>query len=130
MGEIGHVASNFENFPFTAQATIGNIYRFAKQDTADNLSVNIAGDGGDAIGVFTNTASSGEKVPVSLGANYLVPVEAGGSISLGDNIASDASGRAVTAAGGDVILGKAMSAVSNAGEYIIVLFYGEHFETA
>ena len=51
-------------------------------------------------------------------------VEAGGTIAVGDEVAADAQGAAVKAAGNDKIAGTARSAASTVGEVIQVFLKG------
>ena len=82
--------------------------------------VDPTGDGADAAGVLQNApAAAGRAAEVAISG--VVKVEAGGSVTAGDDIASDASGNAVTAATGDQILGVALEDGAD-GQRIEILF--------
>ncbi|KPK37655.1 MAG: hypothetical protein AMJ69_10785 [Gammaproteobacteria bacterium SG8_47] len=79
------------------------------------------GDGAAAIGVLLNDpAAQGRAAEVCIGG--LTRVECGtAGVTAGDDIASDASGNAVPAATGDVILGTALETGAD-GEVISIIF--------
>lgn len=80
-------------------------FRFVKADGTQ------AGAGEAAIGVtLTAAAAAGASLTVVTGGS--APVIAGGAIAVGDPIASDAQGRAVPAAAGNVIIGVALESAS------------------
>lgn len=82
--------------------------------------VDPTGDGAAAIGVLLNDpAAAGRAAEVCIGG--LTRVSAGGSITAGDEVASDAAGEAVAAATGDIILGTAVTGGSD-GEVISIVF--------
>jgi len=69
--------------------------------------VDVAGDGVAAVGVLLNEpAAAGRAATVVVSGKTIV--EAGGSITAGDDIASDLNGDAITADTGDIILGYAL----------------------
>ena len=79
--------------------------------------------GSDAIGVAAEASATGDTqaIPVSLLDGSLQEVEAGAAIDVSSaavNITTDTSGRAITAATGNAILGIAVSSASGAGEII------------
>jgi len=79
-----------------------------------------AGDGADAVGVLQNDPdTAGHAANVAI--NGVSRVSAGAGVSQGDDVASDTNGQAVTAASGDVVLGKALEAASGSGSIIPVL---------
>jgi hypothetical protein len=75
----------------------------------------LTGAGLVADGVMTNAPDADEPANIS-GPGYRGDVESGGAVTAGDNVASDATGRAVTAAAGDYIVGRALEAATGAGE--------------
>lgn len=74
--------------------------------TATGRSVALTGDGLAADGVVLNDPKNGGTATVAVFGRVIV--EAGGVITAGDNVASNATGEAVEAAGGNIILGKAL----------------------
>lgn len=79
-----------------------------------------AGAGAAAFGVSQFPAASGDLVTLTNIGTAIV--EAGAAISANAEIQSDASGRAVTSAGG-VVLGRALEAATASGQKIEVLLY-------
>lgn len=78
------------------------------------------GDGASADGVLQNDpAADGRAAEVAIGG--IVKVMCGGVVTRGGNVASDASGTAVDAATGDVILGKALETGAT-GSVISIIF--------
>ncbi|GEN33847.1 capsid cement protein [Aneurinibacillus danicus] len=95
-----------------ASAPVGE-YRFVTAAGAQ------AGAGAAAIGVsLTAAAAAGASLTVVTGGT--APVIAGGAINAGDPVTSDAEGRAVPAATGNVINGVALEAAA-LGEPVEVL---------
>jgi hypothetical protein len=78
-----------------------------------DLTVAICGDGGKAVGVLQNDPDSGETATVRCFGRASVYV--GEAIDFGDKIASDADGKAATAATGDHVLGLALSTSDGTG---------------
>lgn len=79
------------------------------------------GDGAIADGVLLNApAAAGRAAEVAIGG--IVKVECGGTVTRGGPVASDASGNAVDAASGDVILGTALETGAD-GSVISILFH-------
>lgn len=77
------------------------------------------GDGAAADGVLQNDpAASGREAVIATAGR--VKVKLGGTVAAGDDVASDTNGKAVSAATGDVILGKCVEggAVNNIGSII------------
>lgn len=67
----------------------------------------VTGDGESAIGVLQNKPDAAGK-SATIGYTGISKVKAGGTITAGQPVASDANGEAVTAATGDIVLGTAM----------------------
>lgn len=65
----------------------------------------VCGDGANASGVLQNKPGAAGRACHISGPGSVTKVEAGGTIAMGANVASDANGNAVTAASGDYILG-------------------------
>lgn len=108
---------------YTANATV-NPSRFVKFDSADDLVIQGAAATDLLIGVSVETigASSGESLDViHAGLAY---VEAGGNITRGTKVTSDANGKAVAAApaaGSNVQVGGIALASAVSGDLIPVL---------
>lgn len=83
--------------------------------------VDPTGDGLAADGVVQNDPAAAGRA-ATVGVSGRTKVVAGGVVTAGDEVASDTSGRAVTAATGDIILGRALSTSANAGEIISIIF--------
>jgi hypothetical protein len=87
-----------------------------------------AADGVDTAGVSfgSTTANAGDPRAFAAVTNTgcRVEVEAGEAVAIGDDVASDAQGRAKTSATGDFIQGSALTAASAAGEIVDILYYG------
>lgn len=83
-------------------------FLLVKGHTTANQVV-LAGDGENAIGVlYEPAAAAGRAVAVANGG--VVRAYAGGNVSVGARVASDANGKIVTAASGDYVLGVAKTA--------------------
>jgi len=82
--------------------------------------VDPAGDGAFAEGVLQNDPDAAGKA-ASVQIDGISKVTAAGAISVGDAVSSAASGKANTAASGDVILGTALGAATADGDVISVL---------
>jgi hypothetical protein len=85
---------------------------------ASDGQVDHTGDGLRADGVAL-MAASGAGTAITVAYDGRVTVEAEGSISRGAAVASDASGKAVAAGTGDIILGTALEAAAD-GQIITV----------
>jgi hypothetical protein len=90
----------------------------ANDTLGGNIVVSPAGNGARAIGIATYDALAGQKVPVMRG-HKVVPVEAGAAMTAGDQVQSDASGRAITLAGG-FACGVVLNSPTAAGQVAIV----------
>lgn len=85
----------------------------------------VSSAGGDADGVLQNDPSAaGRAATVAIGG--IVKVKAGAVVAAGAKVQSDATGRAITAATGDHVLGKAVTAAGAADEIISVLLKSTH----
>jgi hypothetical protein len=65
-----------------------------------------AAAGGNAIGILSNNPDVGQAATVTVSGGYMV--EAGGTITAGDQVQSSATGTALLAATSDVVLGYAL----------------------
>lgn len=82
--------------------------------------VDPTGDGASAIGVVQNDPNAaGKAATIAIGG--VTKVSAGGAITAGNAVASDAAGEAVVAASGDVILGTALADAAD-GDLVSILF--------
>jgi len=95
--------------------------QFQFVDVSADGQVDLSGDGAYAIGILQNEpAAAGRAAEVAI--NGKTQVKCGGTVTAGGPVASDASGQAVDATSGDVILGEAMEAGAS-GEVITILFH-------
>ncbi|QNN99843.1 hypothetical protein P67b_00084 [Ruegeria phage Tedan] len=87
-------------------------------------------DGDDAVGVSMgfyddseNTAGNATTAhSVAVNQGMRIGVEAGAAVAIGDDVSSDGTGRVITSASGDAILGVAVSAGTAAGQIVDVVF--------
>lgn len=93
-------------------------YKFVKESGA---TVVLAGNGDEATGVLWNDPASGRAATVVRGGDP--HVYAGAAIAAGVNVGVDATGRAVLAATGDVIVGKTRAAAAAAGDLVQIEFF-------
>ena len=85
----------------------------------------VSSAGGDADGVLQNApAAQGRAAALAYAGK--VKVVAGATVAAGAKVQSDASGRAIAAASGDHVLGKALTAAASAGNLIEVLLVSKH----
>ncbi|TXH50754.1 MAG: DUF2190 family protein [Desulfurellales bacterium] len=87
---------------------------------ASDGQIDPTGDGALADGVLQNTPDAAGKA-ATLAISGVSRVKAGAGVTKGDLVASDASGKVVTAATNDQILGKALATASGDGSIIPVL---------
>ena len=95
-----------------ATGAMANIRRFVGFDGA------VCAAGAKALGTNSYTAVAGEHVGVD--SHGVILVEAGAAIAVGAQVQSDATGRAITLAGGTAN-GWAMDAAAAAGEIIRIV---------
>ena len=81
-------------------------YLFAAMDAAGKAAV--CGDGAQAFGVIEAGSIAGGASTITVSGKVMV--KCGGTVTIGDDVASDAAGKAVNAASGDIILGRAYEA--------------------
>ena len=83
---------------------------------------------GRAIGVNLDNGKEGETVGVMTESGSLIEIVAAAAIAVGADIATNAAGRAVTAAGVTTqVLGVAMEAADSDGDLITMLFQPRGF---
>jgi len=97
--------ANVETLTYIAGSDL-SAHQFGFVSLAADGEVDATGDGAEAVGVLMNDPVASAAATVAYSGRVLV--EAGASVTAGDDIASDANGNAVTAATSDVILGKAL----------------------
>jgi len=98
-------------------------FRFVVLNTSGQL-VAVSSAGADADGVLLNKPdAAGKAAEFAFGG--IVKVVAGGSITAGDKVQSDAAGEALTAASGDHVLGKALKDADD-GDLVEVLLVSKH----
>lgn len=97
--------------------------RIVKFDAADGEVVQAAAATDLLLGVAAATAASGDRVRVD--HEGIVQVEAGGAITRGDYVTSDANGKAVAAAPGagvnNSVIGRALVTAANADIFPVLL---------
>lgn len=114
MATIGQV--NTETF--IAQGAVTKL-TFVKPHASER-GVVAAGAGEAAVGVALLDGTAG--VPIGVVTEGRVKVTAGGAVTAGGNVASDANGEVVNATTGDIILGTAMeTGVDN--QVVTIQFY-------
>lgn len=96
-----------------------NQYRFVKPGATEMQVVAIAAATDKPIAVQLDKPNAAGK-PVETVSLGVVPVEAGAAVSVGAEVQTDASGRAITLTTGGIGVGRALSAASGAGERIAV----------
>lgn len=104
--------------------SVAGQFRFVEATTTDNEVDVVGSAGADAIGVLLNKPdAAGRDAEVAFAGR--VKVVAGGTVTAGDKVQSDASGEAITASTGDFVLGTCL--VGGAvGELIEMLLGSNH----
>lgn len=97
-------------------------WTFVIGNTTDRTVVN-ATDGQAADGVLINTPTSGAAATVVTAGRVMIEVGTGG-LTAGDAVASDANGEAITAASGDIVVGKALETAAAGTRTTIDFFRG------
>lgn len=104
---------------YTAGADLtGSQYLFVKLSGA---GVVVCGDGQAAVGVLWNDPANTQAASVVRGGDP--QVYAGTALAAGINIASNAAGKAVVAALGDIILGTTRAAADAADDLVQINFF-------
>lgn len=85
----------------------------------------VASAGGDADGVLQNDPAAIDR-EAEVAFSGVVKVVAGDAVTRGAKVQSDALGRAITAASGDHVLGRALETAGAAGDIIAVLLNSSH----
>lgn len=99
------------------------IYRFVVA-AADGL-YDYSGAQGAISGVSAESVTINQALAMAIPNGAIVKVEAGAVVAINAKVASDATGRAITAVttAGNVIAGRALDAAAAAGEIIRVQFF-------
>jgi hypothetical protein len=84
----------------------GSQFLFAKMDAAAKAVV--AGNGDGTIGVIEVGAAAGNACTITHSGKVMVMC--GGTVTIADDVGIDAAGKAVNAASGDIIVGRAYEA--------------------
>lgn len=97
----------------------GMAYRIVKT-SASGVVTNTTAATDIMIGVLTDGVADGSAEPqgVSVAISGIAKIKAGGVVAVGDQLTSNGDGRAIAAAGGNSIIGRALSAASGADEVI------------
>lgn len=104
-----------------ANGAMASRFRFVVM-TGD-YTVGYAGAGVQAAGINQDTADiAGRGVNVATGNNPSSKLEAGAAFAAGAKLAPDASGRGVTAVGGQPYSARAMQAATALGDIVEVLY--------
>lgn len=112
---------NFSTYSYEAGAAIGQ-YIMVSNSTSVNRRVGITGAGALPTGVTLNK-STAQGQALTVANNGIVKMLAGAAVLNGAYVASDASGRAVTAATGNFAIGRAVTSGAT-GEIIEVQWLG------
>ena len=94
-------------------------YYFGAINTSGQVAA--CGDGAKADGVIYNDPAAAGRA-TALAITGRMKVVAGSAVTVGDDVSSDSSGRAVPVVSGDFTLGTAIEAATAAGDIISVLF--------
>ena len=122
--------------PTTVTRTAGSaitVYRYVVFTTGDSKYDMVSGAQGEMDGIAAETvAADGDAFPMVIPDGAIVKVEAGAAVAVGAVLASDTSGRAITAVSGvgNYTGGKALQAASAAGEIIQIQFLKAKDEVA
>lgn len=103
-------------------------YRFVVFAPGDSKYDHVAGAQGDLDGISAEgVAADGDVFPMVVPDGCIAKVEAGDVVAVGATVASDASGRAITAVSGagNFTAGKALTGAAGAGEIIEIQFLKE-----
>lgn len=93
-------------------------YCFVDLDANGRVAVN--GDGAQAIGVLQNDpAALGRAAAVMI--NGITKIKVAGTLTAGDDVSSDSSGRATTPVTGDRILGRVLESSTGANQIVPML---------
>lgn len=113
------MAWELPSYKFTPDVAAADLstkqFLFVKQTSS---GINVAGDGEVSCGVLQNAPAAGYACEVE--GFGVTKVYASAAIAKGANIASDATGKAATAASGEYVQGFALEAAGGDGELMTV----------
>jgi Uncharacterized conserved protein (DUF2190) len=105
---------------FNSTNTLANQFVFVTVDPANSNSVILPTAGGYAIGVTQDTPSAGDPTAVcTIGS--VTKVLCSASISVGQDVSTDANGNAIPAVSADYVLGTCIEAGTNG--FLAVIIY-------
>ena len=107
------------SIPANADLSANQYFIAAVVDASGEGQAALCGDGAQPCGVIYNNPDAAGKA-TSIAYKGIVKVKAGGAITAGNTVASDAAGEAVVATTGDVILGIALDTAVD-GDIVSVL---------
>lgn len=111
------VADNVQTITLLASGALP-LYRFVSLSSGQAA---LSGAGANMVGVTAQEALVADEPIAVAELQGVMKVEAGAAVSQDDDVASDASGRAVTAVATNTVGGSALDAAGAAGEIIRVL---------
>ncbi|MAK54616.1 MAG: DUF2190 domain-containing protein [Pusillimonas sp.] len=118
------VLESVKSVTLTAGGAIGQyeVVEILSANAGEVTSVATAGN--DGVGVALEAAAAdGDKINVAvITGGGKCKAKAGAAVAAGVNLTTDASGRVVTAAVGNAVIGKSLSAAGAAGEILTMLF--------
>lgn len=97
------------------------VRRIVAVDATDHTKINHCGSNAQAVGVSEVTGAIGDEIQVAIAG--ILPIEAGGTIALNDEVVSDANGKAVVRGATATVLYKVVGrAITQAasGELVMV----------
>lgn len=108
---VAHKAIETRTVTLAAAATLGRAVGY------DSLPISTAG-AQNAWGIATTSGIVGDRIGVVTEGS--VPAEAGAAITVGQRLATDATGRLIPATTGQFVLGRSLGAASSAGKFFEV----------
>ena len=104
------VTQSRDNRTLIAAADLsGSQFHFAKMDSAGKAA--ICGNGDAAFGVIEVGGTAGAASTITVRGKVMV--KCGAAVTIGDDVGIDAAGKAVNAASGDIIVGRAYETGAN-----------------
>jgi hypothetical protein len=111
-------------YTMKAGADLSAVQYHIMRDLASGNQTNIASDATNtgAIGVLQNKPAATDRA-ASIAYAGTSKVVAGGSVTMGDLVTTNSSGRGATAGSGDMVVGRALQTSSTDGEVITAVLY-------
>lgn len=104
-------------------------YRFVKENATNTENIDMADTAGEAVlGAVDSSWDDGDEACKVIIAGVAL-VQAGATVAAGANVQTDASGKAITAASGDVVVGRALTG-GDSGELLSVLLQSSGYTVA